>query len=597
MPSSWAVEMTSIQVAAGSLPLVRTQRTSSSRISAAVPGTESRPRLLRGRQPLADGHAGPGRAVHHLHRGEGVDVHTGDAGLHRLRDVEVRRPGQVGVDAALHADLDRAEVPGLLGPVGDLVEGERVRVGVRAALREGAETAPGVADVREVDVPGDDVRDVVADRRLADVVRDPAERVQRRPVRVQQGQRLVVRQLRGVVGRRRQRLPYVRVDALGGHTGRRRLTQGAPVAVDGVEVLPAVAGTALGVDGGVQIRTAGGDEDLLGLLPRVPLDDRVRQGEARPGVGEGPDVRQEARVEPRLAPRHELRVHTQAFAQLEPGGAGPLGEFLDLRPGPLGVHMVDGERRHAAPVVDPGGDQPLVLAVDEVRRGLDAARRAHDVPGDGHRGDQLVQLRVRHAAHRGVRLGAEVLDDQFLDAVVRPGHLPQREERLRALLVRLPDPDEDSGREGDGGTARVLQDPQPDRRFLVRGAVVRAARLGPQSCRGGLQHHPHRRGDGLEPLEVRPAQHAGVEVREQSRLLQDADRDGPDVRDRVVVPVRVEPLARLRPAVLRLVAERDQGFLAAERGPLRATSSTSSGDMNIPCPARRSLPGTVTKVQ
>ncbi|CAM5682618.1 hypothetical protein SGLAM104S_00824 [Streptomyces glaucescens] len=42
-PSSWAVVITSIQVAVGSLPLVRIQRTSSSRISAAVPGRESRP--------------------------------------------------------------------------------------------------------------------------------------------------------------------------------------------------------------------------------------------------------------------------------------------------------------------------------------------------------------------------------------------------------------------------------------------------------------------------------------------------------------------------------------------------------------------------
>ena len=43
MPSSCAVVMTSIQAAAGSLPFVSTQRTSSSRISAAVPGSESTP--------------------------------------------------------------------------------------------------------------------------------------------------------------------------------------------------------------------------------------------------------------------------------------------------------------------------------------------------------------------------------------------------------------------------------------------------------------------------------------------------------------------------------------------------------------------------
>ena len=42
-PTSWAVVMTSIHAEVGSLPLVSTQRTSSSRISAAVPGIEPNP--------------------------------------------------------------------------------------------------------------------------------------------------------------------------------------------------------------------------------------------------------------------------------------------------------------------------------------------------------------------------------------------------------------------------------------------------------------------------------------------------------------------------------------------------------------------------
>ncbi len=97
---------------------------------------------------------------------------------------------------------------------------------------------------------------------------------------------------------------------------------------------------------------------------------------------------------------------------------------------------------------------------------------------------------------------------------------------------------------------------------------MRAAGLGPQAGRGGLQHHAHGRRDGLEALEVRPGHDAGVEVREEARLLQDADRDGADVGDRVVVPVRVQPFPGLGPAFLGLVAEGDEGFLAAEGGAL-----------------------------
>jgi hypothetical protein len=360
----------------------------------------------------------------------------------------------------------------------------------------------------------------------------------------------------------------VGVDALGGHAGGGGLAQGGPVAVHLVEVVAAVGCAALGVDGGVQVGAARGGEHLVRLLPRAALHHGVLAGEAGGRVGERGDVRAEPGVEPGLAAPHELRVDTQAFAQFETGGAGLLGQLLDLRPGTLGVDVVDGERRDTAPVVDAGADEPSVLAVHQVGRGLDVGGRAHDVPGDGDGGDQLVQFRVGHAAHRGVRLGAEVLDDQFLDAVVGAGGPAQREQGLGALLVGLADADEQARGEGDGGTPGVLQDPQPDGRFLVRGAVVRAAGLGPQPGRGRLQHHAHAGRDRLQPLEVGPGEHARVEVREQARLLQDADRDGADVGDRVVVPVRVEPLARLGPAVLGLVAEGDQGFLAAEGGAL-----------------------------
>src|SRR5205823_7212726 len=139
------------------------------------------------------------------------------------------------------------------------------------------------------------------------------------------------------------------------------------------------------------------------------------------------------RVQPGLAAPYELGVHAETFPQREAGRRGAFGELLDLRPGALGVDVVDGQRGDPAPVVDARADEPLVLAVDQVGRGLEAGRRAHDVPGDGDGRHQLVQLRVRHAAHRGVRLGAEVLDDQFLYAVVGPGDLAEGEERLRPL--------------------------------------------------------------------------------------------------------------------------------------------------------------------
>ena len=73
-----AVLMISSQVAVGSLPLVSTQRTSSSRISAAVPGIESSPASFAAVQEVGERQPGAGGAVDDLHRAERVQV---DAGL------------------------------------------------------------------------------------------------------------------------------------------------------------------------------------------------------------------------------------------------------------------------------------------------------------------------------------------------------------------------------------------------------------------------------------------------------------------------------------------------------------------------------------
>ena len=190
MPSSCAVLTTSTQAAAGSLPLVSTQRTSSSRISAAVPGMVSRPGLAQLGQPVADRHAGLGGGGDDLHRARTrARACSGTRALIARTRSAYAGDRQLRVDAALHAHLGGAGRPRLLGPVGDLLDGQPVRVGVPLPLGEGAEPAAHVADVGEVDVAVDHVGDVVADRVPAQVVGEPAQLVQRRPVRAEQRQR------------------------------------------------------------------------------------------------------------------------------------------------------------------------------------------------------------------------------------------------------------------------------------------------------------------------------------------------------------------------------------------------------------------------
>src|SRR5690606_22706296 len=197
-----------------------------------------------------------------------VDVHVGSPLLDRPGEVEVGGAGQVGVGAALHAHLGGARLPRLRRPVGDLLQGEGVGVGVGAPLREGAEPAAGVADVGEVDVAGDDEGDVVADGVAADPVGQVRERLQFRAVRVQQGQGLVVGEGGGVVLGAAQRGADLRVEPAGRPGAELgpgdALTQFGPVPVDGVEVAAPVAAAALGVHLHVQFGAARGGQASLG---------------------------------------------------------------------------------------------------------------------------------------------------------------------------------------------------------------------------------------------------------------------------------------------------------------------------------------------
>ena len=84
----------------------------------------------------------------------------------RVDDRRVVVAGEGRVDAALEADLGRAALPGLARAADDLLERDEVRraaqVRRQLPLREGAEAAAEVADVRVLDVPRDDVADLVA---------------------------------------------------------------------------------------------------------------------------------------------------------------------------------------------------------------------------------------------------------------------------------------------------------------------------------------------------------------------------------------------------------------------------------------------------
>ena len=141
------------------------------------------------------------------------------------------------MDPALDAHFRRAPIPRFLRARGDLVVGQEVRIGVVAALREGAEAAPHVTDVREVDVAVDDVRDDVADGVAPHVVGDPAQLLERVPLGFEQRQRFLLGEDRTAIGARKRRVHLARVSRRPRRPGARDIDlQRIPIPVDDVGV-------------------------------------------------------------------------------------------------------------------------------------------------------------------------------------------------------------------------------------------------------------------------------------------------------------------------------------------------------------------------
>ena len=115
------------------------------------------------------------RALPDLERRERVHVHLGNGPLDRRHDARVVVARERRVDAALKAYLGRPALPRLAHPPDDLLLGNEIRRAAQVrrelALRERAESAAEVADVRVLDVARDDVGDLVAAHLAAQCVR------------------------------------------------------------------------------------------------------------------------------------------------------------------------------------------------------------------------------------------------------------------------------------------------------------------------------------------------------------------------------------------------------------------------------------------
>ena len=200
------------------------------------------------------------------------------------------------------------------GPVGDLVQRQRVGVGVGAPLGERAEPAADVADVGEVDVAVDDVGHLVADGVAAQVVGQPAHLLEQRRPRRSSGSAPARR--RGAAGRPRPRAAPPSPSPAWSRRSGRASSRPRPSAADcllrarpsrrrrcrsrraGPSVRPSVsmAGVQVGTTPALAVRL----EAAVGLLPR-------QAGGSYAGAGQAVAVRRARRRGPRRAGRATAR--------------------------------------------------------------------------------------------------------------------------------------------------------------------------------------------------------------------------------------------------------------------------------------------------
>ena len=259
---------------------------------------------------------------------------------------------------------------------------------------------------------------------------------------------------------------------------------------------------------------------------------------ARPSAAAEPvDGLAQRGIDPLLA--EPPRVRRQPLPEREPVVGGQPGQVVEVRPGPLRVHVVRGHRADAAPVVDAGADEHAELVgIGEVRRRLQMRRGAEHEPSGGDGGEVPVGGEVGLALHRRPCLRAEVLDDRLLHVTPPLVRCADRDERLRPVLQRLADAEQHAGRERHPAASGVLEHLEAQGRVLVGGAVMDAAALGPEPDRCRLEHHAHGRRERAQPLELDPGEHAGVEVRQQTGLLEHQPSHRAEVVERRRVAAR-----------------------------------------------------------
>ena len=166
--------------------------------------------------------------------------------------------------------------------------------------------------------------------------------------------------------------------------------------------------------------------------------------------------------------------------------------------------------------------------------------------------------------HAGSSFRPEILNDDLLDMAITFVELAQGKQRVDPLVARFADADQNARGERHALFAGGLDACQPRARMLIGRAVVRSARLA-QPLGGGFEHEPLGHGGAAQGGHIGWRQMARVEMRQQASLLVHHSRSLREIRQGGAMSEAQKLIGGAAIAQLRLVAEREQGFLAACR--------------------------------
>src|SRR5260370_27569304 len=238
----------------------------------------------------------------------------------------------------------------------------------------------------------------------------------------------------------------------------------------------------------------------------------------------------------------------------------------NLRPGGFGIDEIPGDRRDTAPVVDAGFEQEREIVVTQIWRGLNIHVRAENQARECDGAQHVLQRRLGMRGHGNIRLGAKILDDDFLDVAVFFMKHSNDEERVDALFHGFADADEDAGGERDREFAGLFDGAETEGgncvgTFSVWQAIAHEARAD-------VFQHQSDAGVGVFQADEGSAVHdAGIGVREKAGFIQDKFAHRSEIVERARVALNAEEFASFGKNLFGLVTEAEKSFLAAGLAP------------------------------